>query len=88
MRYSQSTSIETSTIGDRVVLYDCVSRKAVVLNPTGTLLWHEMKTPRDAAQLAQFLQARFPQIEAAQLQNDVETCLHDLMQQQLLRSDA
>lgn len=87
MRYIPLASVETSVIGDRVVLYDNASRKAVVLNPTGALLWRQLKTPQNATELAQFLQSKFPQIEAAQLQNDVETCLRDLMQQNLLRED-
>lgn len=84
MLYSQSSSVETSSVGDRVVLYDSVSRKAIVLNPTGAWLWNQLQNPQSAAQLAQALQLQFPHIEAAQLQTDVESCLRELMQQQLL----
>ena len=88
MLYSQSSSVETSSVGDRVVLYDNLSRKAVVLNPTGALLWKQLKTPHSTDQLAQSLQIQFPQVEAAQLQADVENCLRELLQQQLLLQES
>lgn len=88
MRFSRSDSIETSPVGERVVLYDPRSRKAVVLNPTGAWLWKTLSTPQSAEALSRQLQARFPSVEAAQIQQDVENCLRQLTEQELLHADS
>ena len=88
MRYSQSPAVETSPVGDRVVLYDNASRKAIVLNPTGAWLWQQLSTPSSAAELTQKLQARFSNVDAAQVQADVEACLKSLVEQELLHEEA
>ncbi len=87
-RYRRSDSVETSPVGDRVVLYEGGSRKAVVLNPTGAWLWQQLSSPRTADELSQQLQARFPATDAAQVRADVESCLHDLVRQELLQTEA
>ena len=86
--FSRSASIETSPVGDRVVLYDTRSRKAIVLNPTGTWLWKTLSTPQSSEELSRQLQARFPSVASEQIQQDVETCLQQLMEQELLLKDA
>jgi hypothetical protein len=88
MRYSRGSSIDASPVGDRVVLYDRNSRKAVVLNPTGAWLWQALSTPQTADELSQQLHARFPSTQAAQVKADVEICLRDLTKQQLLHEEA
>lgn len=87
MRYLQSPHVETSPVGDRVVLYDNVSRKAIVLNPTGALLWAQLSTRSSADELAQSLQKRFADVDAAQLRADVDACLRSLLEQQLLHEE-
>lgn len=86
--YHRNIAIETSPVGDRVVLYHSVSRKAIVLNPTGAWLWQALSTPQSMQQLAQQLQARFPSVAAAQIQQDVENCLRQLAEQELLQLEA
>ncbi len=88
MLYSRPSHIETSPVGDRVVLYDTVSRKAVVLNPTGAFLWAQLSTRSSVDELAQKLQERFAGVEAARLRADVEACLQSLIAQQLLHQEA
>lgn len=88
MYYSQNSTVEASPVGDRVVLYDNASRKAVVLNPTGAWLWGQLSTRCSTDELVQKLQVRFPDVDAAQISADVETCLRDLTQQQLLLEEA
>ncbi len=88
MRYSRPSHVETSPVGDRVVLYDSVSRKALVLNPTGALLWATLSTPSSADELAQTLKNRYANVELAQLRADVEACLQSLLAQQFLHQEA
>ena len=84
-RFQRSSSIETSPVGDRVVLYDTVSRKAIVLNPTGAWLWNSLSTPRSADELSQQLQARFPTVEERRIQEDVAACLRQLTEQEVVQ---
>jgi hypothetical protein len=86
--YRRADSVETSPVGDRVVLYEGRSRKAIVLNPTGAWLWQQLSTPRTADELSQQLQAQFPATDGAQIRADVESCLHDLVRQELLQAEA
>lgn len=88
IRFCRSRAIETSPVGDRVVLYATVSRKAIVLNPTGAWLWQALSTPQTSAELAQQLQSRFPSVAPAQIQEDVEACLRQLSEQELLQQEA
>jgi sensor domain CHASE-containing protein len=75
-------------VGDRVVLYEGRSRKAVVLNPTGAWLWQQLNGSQTVDELSERLQARFPATDAAQIRADVESCLHDLVRQELLQTEA
>ncbi|HEX8236176.1 MAG TPA: PqqD family protein [Abditibacteriaceae bacterium] len=75
-------------MGDRVVLYEGRSRKAVVLNPTGAWLWQQLNGSQTVDELSERLQARFPATDAAQIRADVESCLHDLVRQELLQTEA
>ncbi len=88
MYYIQSSHVETSPVGDRVVLYDNVSRKAVVLNPTGAWLWVQLSTRSSPDELTDKLQTRFASVPREQLQADVEACLRDLSHQNLLHEEA
>lgn len=88
MRYHRSSSTQTSPVGDRVVLYDDNSRKAIVLNPTGAFLWQALSTPQSADELSHQLHARFPATDAAQIHHDVEACLRDLVKQEIVREEA
>ena len=88
MHYSQSPTGETSPVGDRIVFYDNASRKAVVLNPTGAWLCQQLSTRLSVDELVQKLRARFASVDATQIRADVEKCLCDPTQQQLLREEA
>jgi sensor domain CHASE-containing protein len=87
-RFRRSDSVETSPVGDRVVLYDGRSRKAIVLNPTGAWLWQQLSHTHTVDELSQQLQTRFPATDAAQIRADVENCLQDLVRQELLQTEA
>jgi len=68
--HRRSPSVEASGVGDRAVLYHRDTGKALVLNPTGSLLWQSLETERTTHELAEKLQARFPSLTAQQALND------------------
>ncbi len=82
--YRRNAQTDTSTVGERAVVFERASKSAIVLNPTGTQLWDLLETPRSLAQLNDALQARFPDVAAAQLRGDVEAYLKQLLEKQLV----
>ena len=82
--YQRNAQTDTSTVGERVVVFERASKSAIVLNPTGAQLWNLLETPRSPAQLNEALQRQFPDVEAAQLQSDIENYLRELLEQKLI----
>jgi hypothetical protein len=70
------------------VLGDSASQKALVLNLTSAWLWQQLSARLSADKFVQKLQARFSNVDATQISADVEKCLRDLTQQQLLHQEA
>ena len=66
VRYRCSRDVEVSTVATRVVLYHRGSRKAIVLNPTGSTLWTSLGTPRTEQELADALREKYPLVSPEQ----------------------
>ena len=77
--YARSPDASASTVGDRVVLYHRTSRAALVLNPTGSVIWEQLSVPQTSDALAASLRARFPTLTVEQSQHDVDAFLADLV---------
>ena len=84
--YQRNAQTDTSIVGDRIVVFERVSKSAIVLNPTGAQIWRELETPRSLAQLNASLQAQFADISAAQIEADVAKYLGELQKQNLVES--
>lgn len=82
--YQRNDQTDTSTVGERVVVFERASKSAIVLNPTGAQIWALLATPQSAAQIQGALSRQFPDVDAAQLQNDVEHYLKELLDQKLI----
>jgi hypothetical protein len=78
-RYQRSPHVETSTVGDRVVLYHPERKIAVVLNPTGSWLWGILTGAETSSGLATLLRERFSEVSPEQALGDVSTLLTDLV---------
>lgn len=81
MRYCRSSRIEESKAGNRAILYHKDQRKAVVLNPTGSLVWGFLEQPQAAEDLILSLQQSFPQVDPQQLARDMQPYLEELVEQ-------
>ena len=55
-KFKQASLVETTKAGERVVLYHTVNGMAVVLNPSGTLLWRFIDRERSPDELANHLE--------------------------------
>ena len=84
--YQRNAQTDTSIVGDRIVVFERVSKSAIVLNPTGAQIWRELETPRSLAQLNASLKAQFADISAAQIEADVAKYLGELQKQNLVES--
>ena len=83
-RYRRPGYVEASKVGDRVVLYHSESRKAIVLNPTGSWLWQVLDISQTKQILAARLQSRFPFLQDEQAVKDTSVFLDDLLQHGML----
>lgn len=86
-RHRRSPSVEESRVGDRVVLYHRDSREALVLNPTGSLLWQLLAAPYTTGELAGKLQAHFSSVTAPQAINDASAFVRALRDHKVIVSD-
>lgn len=82
--YVQSSDADTSTLGDRVVVYHRGSRSAIVLNPTGSWIWKALAEPRTASDLVAELRRRFPPLPLEDAQRDVACFLGQLLEHALV----
>lgn len=82
--YQRSSQAEESQVGDRSVLYHRSSRKAVVLNPTGSVIWRALATPQTMEALAERLRSQFASVTEAQAKTDVSAFLQELLSHDLI----
>ena len=71
-------------MGERVIVFERATKRAIVLNPTGAQIWLLLETPRTPAELGAALQQQFTAVAAAQIEADVETYLRELRDQNLI----
>lgn len=67
------------------MLYHWDDGKAIVLNPTGAVLWEALEAPRTAAELAEILVGRFPGLSPDRARADVTAFLERLLSESVLQ---
>ncbi len=83
-RFKQNQGIETSKVGDRVVLYEEATGRAIVLNPAGAILWPLMSEPITAELLSKELCEAVSGLPEAQAEADVAAYLQQMLDQKLI----
>lgn len=84
--FCRSSKVDETRVGDRVVLYHRDTGSGVVLNPTGSMIWDALATPRSAADLADNLAARYPGVVPEKISADVKTYVESLLENDLIAS--
>ncbi|HEX5577794.1 MAG TPA: PqqD family protein [Gemmatimonadaceae bacterium] len=84
--FCRSSKVDETRVGDRVVLYHRDTGSGVVLNPTGSMIWDALATPRSAADLADDLAARYPGVVPEKISADVKTYVESLLENDLIAS--
>jgi len=83
-RFGRSPHADSTLAGDRAAIYHRISKKAITLNPSGTILWGSLESPKTAQELIAFLQERWPQVDSEILARDVQAFIEQLHSYDLL----
>ncbi len=83
-RYRHSPHVDASKVAERLVLYHREFRKALVLNPTGSVLWELLTQSQIKQTLTAQLRSKFPSVKEEQAVSDVSAFLADLLQHGML----
>ncbi len=87
IRYRRSEQVDETRVGDRLVLYHRDSGNGVVLNPSGSVVWDELRSAKTIDDLIDTLSARYPAIARQRVSSDVLGYVDSLCQQNLLTTD-
>ncbi|MBX7245871.1 MAG: PqqD family protein [Candidatus Sumerlaeaceae bacterium] len=82
--FSRSAAADESMVGDRAVLYHRPSGKALVLNPTGSFIWSQLRESRTLDQLVAALCAQHASLAEDAARRDIEVFLAELKSHNLL----
>lgn len=80
----QSPHADATMAGDRAAIFHRESRKAITLNPTGTVLWNSLTRPTSGDDLVKILQREYPSLDEARATADVAHFLQELSSHQLI----
>lgn len=86
--YRRVDGLTWDVADDRAVILDAEGAVLTTLNPVGTLLWEALDTPGDPVGLTDVLAQRFPEVDGAQLREDVDGFLESLLGEGLVVHDA
>lgn len=81
----RAEGVFSNAVADRAVLYSRNEGKAIVLNPTGAVLWEALESPRTPSELAESLVRRFPGLPADRALADVSAFLDRLLGEGVLQ---
>ena len=84
MRYRKETAVDADLIGDDLILMHLVTRRIIILNPTGTILWDALDTFPTSGELAGLLREAQPDRPAAELEAGLAAVLDGLVEAGLL----
>ena len=87
-RLRRADGVWSRAVQDRAVLYSWDDGKAIVLNPTGSVLWEALESPRTAAELAEALVHRFPELPSERARADVDAFLARLRDESVVLPDS
>ena len=73
--YRRAPDVEETSVGGRSILYHRSTGKAIVLNPTASLVWSLLATPQTSRSIADRVAERFPAVAPETLDDDVAAFL-------------
>lgn len=85
--YCRSARVQSSVVGDRVVLFHRDLQATAIINPSGSRIWDLLDVPLSEKTLAENLLSWYPDLSFDQALADVSGFLANLMEQGLISRD-
>lgn len=85
--FRRAADIQSTPVGDRLVLFHRGTGASIVLNPSAAILWEALEHPATAQDLAGHLCRRHTGLSAERATEDVMRCLEQFVSQSLVTSD-
>jgi hypothetical protein len=79
-RFRRASGVIDDELDGHAVLLDQTAVRMLTLNPVGTLVWQLLDDDRTGAELTALLLPKVRGVTAEQLDRDVESFLHDLVE--------
>jgi len=84
-QFQQEPQVQSTAVGNRLVLFHRRTQTTAILNPSGSRLWQMLAAPCLAAELAAALCSDHNDLESERAEADVSAFLASLQQQGLVR---
>lgn len=85
--FSRAADVQSTPVGDRLVLFHRGTGASIVLNPSAAILWGALEHPSTEQDLAGHLCRRHAGLSAERATEDVMRCLEQFVSQSLVTSD-
>ena len=77
--FQRSNHVDTTHVGDRLVVYSRVNQTSLVLNPTGSEVWSHLEQPHSTEQLVDLFAQKYPSEQTNHIASDIENYVQDLV---------
>jgi hypothetical protein len=85
--FRRADDVQSTPVGDRLVLFHRATGASIVLNPSAAILWGALEHPSTAQELAGHLCRRHEGLSAERATEDVNRCLGQFVSQSIVTSD-
>ena len=85
--FRRSADVQSTHVGERVVLFHRVTGKSMVLNPAAAILWAALGEPATVTDLGEKLCRRHPGLSPERAAEDAARCIEQLVTESLVTSD-
>ena len=85
--FLRSADVQSTQVGERVVLFHSGTGKSIVLNPAAAMLWGTLGEPATVAELAERLRRHYPGLSPERAADDAARCIEQLAAESLVTSD-
>lgn len=85
--FHRAVDVQSTPVGERLVLFNRATGASIVLNPSAAVLWGALEQPSTAEDLAGHLCRRHEGLSAERATEDVNRCLCQFTSQAIVTSD-
>ena len=85
--FLRSAEVQSTRVGERVVLFHRGTGKSIVLNPAAAMLWGTLGEPATVGELAERLCRHYPGLSPDRAAEDAARCIEQLAAESLVTGD-